>query len=87
MFIKSILQIPAINDHIIQCQIAIVLDKHCHIAFAVFGNIDRAGEAAAVFERQVQRRDRVDEDVAVQGLTIGGEIDLRAVAAGCAPAM
>lgn len=50
-------------------------------ALGIIGNIDRAGEAATVLKRQVQRRDRVDEDVAVQGLTIGGEIDLRAVAA------
>lgn len=49
--------------------------------FGIINDVDRAGEAAAVFERQVQRRDRVDEDIAFQRLRVGGELDLRAVAA------
>ena len=44
--------------------------------------IVKPGEAAAVLERQVQRRDRVDEDIASSCLRVGGEPDLRAVAAG-----
>ena len=55
--------------------------------FGVIDDVDRAGEAAAVLERQVQRLDRVDEDIAFQRLRVGGELDLRAVAAGCAPAV
>ena len=55
--------------------------------FGVIDDVDRAGEAAAVLERQVQRRDRVDEDIAFQRLRVGGELDLRAVAAGRAPAV
>ena len=35
----------------------------------------------------VQRLDRVDEDIAFQRLRVGGELDLRAVAAGRAPAV
>ena len=48
------------------------LDGHDRVArdrcaaLGIIGNIDRAGEAATVLKRQVQRRDRVDEDVAVQ---------------------
>ena len=57
------------------------------VPFGVIDDVDRAGEAAAVLERQVQRLDRVDEDIAFQRLRVGGELDLRAVAARCTPAV
>ena len=37
----------------------------------IFRDVDGAGEGAAVFQGEVQRRNGIDEDVAVEGLGVG----------------
>ena len=37
----------------------------------IFCDVDGAGEGAAVFQGEVQRRNGIDEDVAVEGLGVG----------------
>ena len=49
--------------------------------------VDGAGEAGAVLQGEVQCRDTVHRDGAVQGLGVGGQLDLCAVLARSAPAV
>lgn len=56
-------------------------------ALGVVHDVDGAGEAAAVLQCHVQGGDGVHHDVAGQGLAVGGELHLCAVAAGGAPAV
>lgn len=49
--------------------------------------VDGAGETEAVLQGEVQCRDAVHRDGAVQGLGVGGQLDLCAVLARSAPAV
>lgn len=49
--------------------------------------VDGAGETGAVLQGEVQCRDAVHRDGAVQGLGVGGQLDLCAVLARSAPAV
>ena len=71
---------------------AAVLDRDNRVvadggaALGIVDDVDGAGEGAAVFHRHRERRDGIDDDVACKRLTVCGEFDLCAVAAGGSPA-
>lgn len=60
---------------------------HRSAALGVVHDVDGAGEAGVVLQGEVQRRDAVHRDGAVQGLGVGGQLDLCAVLARSAPAV